>query len=218
MKNMEVFLHLQNRLPDLLDHRNTKLAVFFDGAQHSLAGPADFAIRSGRGAGLDVRKDGAHDGVVFLDGAKFSGVDRDHDLGQTDLVAEGPDGVDGIAAGKEGGDQIQQDGEAAALPVADGQCAAALFDGGGVCRELAVLVAAAGYGQLPARQTGAFQLAVAELAQGAVHHDVLAVGAGDSEDERVIADAAVFGAPGRHIGGGVRPADADAAFSAASQP
>lgn len=100
MKNMEVFLHLQNRLPDLLDHRNTKLAVFFDGAQHSLAGPADFAIRSGRGAGLDVRKDGADDGVVFLDGAKFSGVDRDHDLGQTNLVAEGPDGVDGIAAGK----------------------------------------------------------------------------------------------------------------------
>ena len=41
---------------------------------------------------------------------------------------------------------------------------------------------------------------------------MLAVGAGDSEDERVIADAAVFGAPGRHIGGGVRPADADAAF------
>ena len=40
---------------------------------------------------------------------------------------------------------------------------------------------------------------------------MLAVGAGDSEDERVIADAAVFGAPGRHIGGGVRPADADAA-------
>ena len=78
-----------------------------------------------------------------------------------------------------------------------------LFDGGGVCRELAVLVAAAGYGQLPASQTGALQLAVAELAQGAVHHDVLAVGAGDSEDERVIADAAVFGAPGRHIGGGV---------------
>ena len=103
MKNMEVFLHLQNRLPDLLDHRNTKLAVFFDGAQHSLAGPADFAIRSGRGAGLDVRKDGVDDGVVFLDGAKFSGVDRDHDLGQTDLVAEGPDGVDGIAAGKKGG-------------------------------------------------------------------------------------------------------------------
>ena len=34
VKNMEVFLHLQNRLPDLLDHRNTKLAVFFDGAQH----------------------------------------------------------------------------------------------------------------------------------------------------------------------------------------
>ena len=31
--------------------------------------------------------------------------------GQTDLVAEGPDGVDGIAAGKEGGNQIQQDGE-----------------------------------------------------------------------------------------------------------
>lgn len=74
MKNREVFLHLQNRLPDLLDHRNTKLAVFFDGAQHSLAGPADFAIRSGRGAGLDVRKDGADDGVVFIDGAKFSGV------------------------------------------------------------------------------------------------------------------------------------------------
>ena len=76
VKNMEAFLHLQNRLPDLLDHRNTKLAIFFDGAQHSLTGPADFAIRSGRGAGLDVRKDGVDDGVVFLDGAKFSGVEE----------------------------------------------------------------------------------------------------------------------------------------------
>ena len=68
-----------------------------------------------------------------------------------------------------------------------------------------------GTGRLPASQTGALQLAVAELAQGAVHHDVLTVGAGDSEDDGVIADAAVFGAPSRHIGGGVRPADADAA-------
>lgn len=92
------------------------------------------------------------------------------------------------------------------------------FDGGGVCRELAVLVAAAGYGQLPARQTGALQLAVAELAQGAVHHDVLAVGAGDSEDERVIADAAVFGAPGRHIGAVFDQQMPMQPFSAASQP
>ena len=32
-ENMEVFLHLQNRLPDLLDYRNTKFAVFFEGAR-----------------------------------------------------------------------------------------------------------------------------------------------------------------------------------------
>ena len=106
---MEGFLHLQNRLPDLLDDGHTKLAVFLDGAQHSFAGPADFAIRFGRDAGLNICEDGVNDAVVFLDGAELRRIDRDHDLGQADFVAERPDGVDGIAAGEEGGDQIQQD-------------------------------------------------------------------------------------------------------------
>ena len=52
------------------------------------------------------------------------------------------------AAGEHGGDEVQSEGEAGALPEADGKGALGGGDGGGVGGEVAVGVEAAGEGKL----------------------------------------------------------------------
>ncbi len=55
----------------------------------------------------------------------------------------GGDLVSGEAAGEHGGDHVEDDGEAGALPVADGERSLGCFDGGGVAGEIAFGVEAA---------------------------------------------------------------------------
>ena len=160
---------------------------------------------------MHVGADGVDDGVGDLRGLELGRVNGDHDLGQAHFGVKGTGFGNGVSVGQDGADHIQQDGKAAALPVADGQDPLGALDNGGVGGELTVFVIAAGHRELLSRKAGALQLAVAELGQGAVHHDVLAIGAGDRENNGVIAQAAVQRAPGGHDGPGVGPADADAA-------
>jgi len=117
----------------------------------------------------------------------------------------------GVAVRQNGGDQVKGDRQTAALPVAHRQHAPGFLDLGGVGGQLALFVVAAGNGQLHTAQAAVLDFAVAELADRAVDHRVLTVGARHCHDKRVVADFAVLAAPCGHVGHRVRPADTDAA-------
>lgn len=209
--------HVQDGLPDLLDDGDAQFLVLLDVLQLQLAGVVDLAPFGGWFAGFHTGQDGVHNGVGVRPGAKFPRIDGDHDLGQADLVIKGADGVDGVSVGQHRGDQVQRDGQAAALPVAHGQHPPGLLDLGGIAGQLTMLVVAAGHRELHPPQAAVLDFAVAELADGAVDHGALAVGAGNGHNQGGVADPAVLAAPGGHGGHGVGPADAHTAPTANSQ-
>ena len=122
----------------------------------------------------------------------------------------------GVAAREKGGEEVEGEGEAGALPEADWQGAGGLGDGCGIRGELAVTIVAAGDGERLVAFAVGVELAVGELAHGHVEHDVgpagvvaLGSAAGDGEDERVVADRGGGGTPGGEVGHGVGPADGE---------
>ena len=175
------------------------------------AGAAHLTARLCRFTGCHIGGNGINDGIGEVGGLELCRINGDHDLGQAHFIAKGADRCHRVCARQDSTDHIQQDGKTAALPVANGDHAAGLFNGSGVGGQAAVCIVAAYHRQLFAGQTHRFQLAVAELAQGTIHHDVLPVRARHGQNERVVADVVVLCAPCRHVGAGVGPADADAA-------
>ena len=148
------------------------------------------------------------------------GVDREKELRDAGFgVGVGGELVGGVAAGKGGGEEVEDEGEAGALPETDGEGAVGLLDGSGVAGEVAFGVVPAGHGELLSAAAVAGELAVGELAHGDVKNDVrrsgvgaVGVGARDSEDEGVVAEGGCGGAPGGEVGAGVGPADSKEAL------
>ena len=103
--------------------------------------------------------------------------------------------VRGEASGEHGGDHVEDEGEAGALPVADGEGSLGGFDGGGVAGEVACGVEAAVDREgLVALAVGG-EGSVGELGHGHVEDDV-AVCAWDGDDEGVVAEGGGGGSPG----------------------
>ena len=92
------------------------------------------------------------------------GVEGEEDLRGGGLGGGGAgDLVGGVAEYGDGGDGVEEDGEAGAFPVADGERTLGGFYGGWVGGEMALGVEAAGDGELLVAEAMAFERAVGEL-------------------------------------------------------
>ena len=139
-------------------------------------------------------------------------IDRDQHLGERIFfLTLFTDSGNRKAAGKHGRHQVERNRDTGALPVTDRQHPPGLFDLSRVSGDVAIGVIAADNRQRYLFEPALLDFSIGELRHRAVDHNMLAVRARDCNDERVIADAAVFAAPGGHIGHRVGPADADAA-------
>ena len=131
-------------MPDVGIDGDAEAEVFFAELEGLFAGVADGLGGVGGGGAVEVVDDGVGD-VGELGGAGYvGGVDGEEELGLAGL-AEGIGGelVGGEASGEHGGHHVEDEGEAGALPVADGECSLGGFDGGGVAGEVACGVEAA---------------------------------------------------------------------------
>lgn len=158
--------HRQNFGPLFLGCRDAKLHVLLAATVLAYAGAAHLTARLCRFTGCHIGGNGINDGIGEVGGLELCRINGDHDLGQAHFIAKGADRCHRVCARQDSTDHIQQDGKTAALPVANGDHAAGLFNGSGVGGQAAVCIVAAYHRQLFAGQTHRFQLAVAELAQG----------------------------------------------------
>ena len=209
----ELSLEGEDLLPERLVDGDAETEIFFADAEGLLAGIAGRFLCVGGLCGVDGFDDGVGDvlgvGLAWIVLSECRWIEGDKDLregGFAERIAR--ELVGGVAECGDGGDGVEEDGQAGAFPVADGERALGGFDGCGVGGEIALCVEAAWDGELLIAAAMAFERAVGELGHGHVE-DEMAGGAGHGEDERVVADGGFGRAPCGEIGHGVGEAEAD---------
>jgi len=138
-------------LPDGGGDGDSEALVFAAEVEGLFAGVADGA------GGIDGRgraqgfEDGCGGAVEFGAVGEVGGIDGEEDLADAGFAGGlAGDFVGGAAAGEHRGEHVQDEREAGAFPIADGEGALGGFDGGGVGREVAGLIVSAGNGELGA--------------------------------------------------------------------
>ena len=187
-------------VPEVGVYGDAEAKVFLAKVEGLFAGIADGLGGVGGGGLVEGVEDALGDVVelgpdVLAGGGEEGGIDGEEDLGLAGLEG-GLERklVGGEAAGEHGGEEVEDDGEAGAFPVADGEGALGGFDGGGVLGEVAGEVVATGDGELLAAFGVGREGAVGELGDGHVEDDVRGGagggrgGAGDGEDEGIVAE------------------------------
>ncbi len=142
--------------------------------------------------------------------AQFARIDQDEHLrtsGTTPLL----DFVDRVRRrpfGKHGGQQIEHDGKTGAFPIAHRQDAHRFFNRSRLGGKHAVLIKTGGEGHRLALHSRGLQFAVRKLRHGHVQNHV-SFFSRRRDHQRIVAQARILGAPGRHAGFRVGPTDRD---------
>ena len=162
-------------LPDFGVDWDAEAEVFFAELEGLFAGVADRFGGVGGGGVVEVVDDGVGDVGEFGRAGYVGWVDGEEELGLAGLAEGiGWELVGGEAAGEHSGHHVEDEGQAGALPVADGESSLGGFDGGGVAGEVAFDVEAAVDGEgLVALAVGG-EGPVGELGHGHVEDDVTA--------------------------------------------
>ena len=132
-------------MPDFGVDWDAQAEVFFAELEGLFAGVADGFGGVGWGGLVEVVDDGVGDVGEFGCGGYVGWVDGEEELGLAGLAEGiGWELVGGEASGEHGGHHVEDQGQAGAFPVADGEGALGGFDGGGVGGKVAGGVVAAG--------------------------------------------------------------------------
>ena len=198
-------------VPDVCVYGNAEAKIFFAEAQGLLAGVAEGGGGVERRGVVEVGDDFVGDVGELAGGGEVGRVDGEEELRLSGFAEWlGAELVGGEASGEHGGHHVEDEGEAGALPVADGERALGGFDGGGVGGEGAYGVEASGNGERRAALAVGGEGSVGELGHRHVENNRMLL-AGESDDEGIVADGGGGGSPGREVGEGVRPAEGEEA-------
>jgi len=162
-------------LPDFWVYGDAEAEVFFAEVEGLFAGVADGFAGVYRCGFVQEGQDAFGCLGKVLRASDVGGIDSEEDLGLAGL-AEGIAGelMGGEAAGEHGSKHVEDEGEAGALPVTDGEGSLGGFDGGGVSGEVTGGVEASVCGEGLAALAVGGEGSVGELAHGDVEDDVSA--------------------------------------------